>query len=982
MNKKIILTTAVIFCYGITNAQQSAYYEKVNYHFDHAKDLFQTKIYAASQYEYNHTDKRYISSMQQEAVEFFDNLIAVILKRNHAEEGLENFMWEHPNSAYMAQANLPLADYYLAKKDFEKALELLNKVDATQLSTNEQTQYVLKKGYSEFMLGETKRAIRSLEEVYDRVEDRNQLAYMLGHLYYTERDNEQAFSYFDTIKDNPEYADMVEPYYVQMYYNNGNYDRAIEEGEALLNTNDDLQLKAEFHKIIGESYFMKKEYAKAYPHLKEYVKKDNEPSESDLYEMGFVSAQLGQYEEAVSYYNQLINSQSIVSQNAYYQLGNAYLQVGQKQEALSAFRSSYQMDYDPNVQKLAHEQYAKLSYDIGNPYESSSLVIQGYLEKYPNESNYQEMQGLLVKSYLYSGNFKETLQAIDQWSSKDNDIQKIDQEVSYLLGIEEFNKGNYTAAETYFNRSLIHNFNKEFHYRAIYWLAQTHYRQGDYASAIKRYQSLEKAPDFPEKAQLSYDLGYAYFKDEKFLEAQKQFKKYLKNPKSEFKADAELRLADTYYAENDLDKAIKIYDTSESTEDYTLFQKAMALGFKGDNVQKINALQNLIKNYPDSDYQDDAYYEIGVAYATDSEFKKSNQSFEKVINISNDKDLVTQAEIYQAQNYYDLGTPDKALKELDKLGQKYKNTSYAPKIVQAARPIFLEKGDIEGFKDFANRHGQIIDSSQIDELYLTLGNKHYLNKDYETAIPFYVNYLSQNPTGEGLFQAKYQLGESYYQTNKDLESLQVLEEVANVQNDYQEDAQTRVAQLLMKQNKYEQAKPYLIKMSSAQNVNIQSFANKELMSLYLRENDLDKAEQYANKIISNTKNNSADIENAKVVKARILMKRGKDKEAKLAYQALEKSTNVAVAAESLYAKAYYQNIVKAYKSSNETIFKLANNYASEEYWGARSLVIMAKNYIGLKDKYQASYTLDQIIENYQDFPDVVIEAKELKKKLK
>jgi len=134
--------------------------------------------------------------------------------------------------------------------------------------------------------------------------------------------------------------------------------------------------------------------------------------------------------------------------------------------------------------------------------------------------------------------------------------------------------------------------------------------------------------------------------------------------------------------------------------------------------------------------------------------------------------------------------------------------------------------------------------------------------------------------------------------------------------------------------------------------------------------------------MKNTKNSVAVMEQAKVIKARSLMNNGKDNDAKAAYLSLEKSSNTEVAAESLYAKAFYQNKGKAYKSSNETIFKLANNYASEEYWGAKSLILMAKNYMGLKDHYQASYTVDQIIANYQDFPEIVAEAKELKKTLK
>jgi hypothetical protein len=69
----------------------------------------------------------------------------------------------------------------------------------------------------------------------------------------------------------------------------------------------------------------------------------------------------------------------------------------------------------------------------------------------------------------------------------------------------------------------------------------------------------------------------------------------LANPKPEFKNDAELRLADIHYANNDLNEAIAIYDKNEDATDYTLYQKAMALGFKGDTQAKITNLKNLIQ---------------------------------------------------------------------------------------------------------------------------------------------------------------------------------------------------------------------------------------------------------------------------------------------------------------------------------------------------------------------------------------------------
>ena len=986
MKSKKILLAAAVFYFGVSEAQQSQYFtQKENYRFNLAQNLYQTKIYNASQYEYarQYFYNQNLEQSRKEAAQFFDNVIGVILQKNHAEEGLTAFMKEYPNSAYFAQANLPLADYYLAKKDFKEALKTLKKVNQYQLTKEENTQYILKLGYAKFMMGDSKGAIDALEEAHKTADDsqKGDIAYMLGHLYYSSKQNDQAFQYFDSIKDQPKFSKLVRPYYVQMHYNDKDYDKAISEGTALLNEDISESYKAEVHKIIGESYFMKNDYESAYPHLKDYLSVQQNPSENDLYEMGFVAAQLKKYDEAVSYYNQLINSNSALAQNAYYQLGNAYLAVDKKQEALSAFRSSYQMDYDASVKQLAHEQYAKLGYDIGNPFESPTTVIQNYIAANPSGNKNAEMRSLLVKSYLYSGNFKETLNAIDKLPNSTPETDKVDQEVSYLLGTEEFNKGNFDEAEKYFLRSLEFDLNKEFNSRALYWLGQVYYQKGNYPSAIARYEKLTNET-FPEKQQLPYDLGYAYFKSKKFDQAEQFFTQYLKNPKSEFKNDAELRLADINYANNDLDQAIAIYDKNEDATDYTLYQKALALGFKNDNVAKITNLKSLISKYPGSEYIDDAQYEIGVAYAAQDDFSNSNDFFGKVIKSSSDKDLVANASIYRAQNYIDQNQNDKALSELKSLGEHYKNTAYAQKIVQAAKPIFTKSGDVSGYAEFAQNVGVNIDASEIDEINLSTGKQYFTKKDYKNAISYYEKYLTQNPTGEGLYQAKYELGESYYQTNNPTKALLVLQEIANIQNDYQDDAATRVSQIYIAQGNSAEAKKYLENIKNSSNINVKNYANVELMKMYAEEKNFSEAEKLADAVIANNKNSSAVIETARVIKARSLMNSGKDKDAQTAYTSLEKSSNTEVAAEALYAKAFYQNKGKAFKSSNETIFKLANNYASEDYWGAKALVLMAKNYIGLKDNYQASYTCDQIISNYADFPEIVAEAQEVKKQIK
>jgi hypothetical protein len=54
--------------------------------------------------------------------------------------------------------------------------------------------------------------------------------------------------------------------------------------------------------------------------------------------------------------------------------------------------------------------------------------------------------------------------------------------------------------------------------------------------------------------------------------------------------------------------------------------------------------------------------------------------------------------------------------------------------------------------------------------------------------------------------------------------------------------------------------------------------------------------------------------------------------------------------------------------------KLTKEYSGYKYFGAKGLVVMAKNFYGLKDSFQATYILESVIKNFTSFTDVVQEA--------
>ena len=80
----------------------------------------------------------------------------------------------------------------------------------------------------------------------------------------------------------------------------------------------------------------------------------------------------------------------------------------------------------------------------------------------------------------------------------------------------------------------------------------------------------------------------------------------------------------------------------------------------------------------------------------------------------------------------------------------------------------------------------------------------------------------------------------------------------------------------------------------------------------------------------------------------------------------------------------FLNSQKLYADSNKVIQNITSDFSAYKYWGAKSFIIMAKNYYALenKDPYQATYILENIIKNFTQFDDIIIEAKNELKKIK
>ncbi|MGI9526254.1 MAG: tetratricopeptide repeat protein [Weeksellaceae bacterium] len=987
MRKKTIFLGLYAIATSALHAQSS------HINFDHlkgfreAKMLYLTETYKASQDKFEKfLQQKDMAGSDKEAAEFYAALVGLVNNQRGAEERFLSFEKKYPRSIYMQNAQWELGSFYLSNAEYDKAYAYLTKGNLYDLPERKRNEYQFKLGYAAFMTGKNDEALRNLEPLVQSEMYQDEAAYYTGHIYYAQKDFDKAFSYFDDLRNrNVSYEKKVLPYVVQIEFNNGNYEKVLVDGKRLLETDKNSFIQSEVSKIVGESYFKLKQYDAAIPYLEAYA---GEKTNADYYQLGYAYYQKGDFDTAISLLNKIVEDKNALSQTAYYQLGNAYLQTEQKQQALTAFKSASEMDFNPEIKEDAYYNYAKLSYEIGNPFAGTPQVLQSFEQEFPQSKYRTEINNYLIDAYISSGNYKNALDVLDNINPK-NDVQaNATQKAAFLYGVSLVKDGNIHLASKYFDQASKTGKNQEIKARSYFWLGESKYREGNYQDALTNFTHFKQAGfNLPESKEVNYQLGYTHLKLRQYSKAIESFESYLaSNPPGNFKADARLRLADAYIGNQQTEKAVTIYndlasqDTSVSDE--AAYNQAVALGILGKTNEKIQTLESFLEKYPTSTHYHIAQYELALAYTQQGNTDKAFKHLDALTQNAK-PDLAARAYLQKGVIYNNKNQTDKALDTYKNVAENYPNTALALDAIESAKRIYLEENKLNEFEQWANTLNYYqVDKSELELLAYTAANDAFDKKDYTKAITSYNEFSTKYPNSMYQQAINYRLGESYYQLGDYTKAEEPLSMVARAKSEYQEDALLRLSQLYI--NTKEDTKALLVLENLNQitsNTAYKNYTEVHLMRLYSKKGSHDKAVNMANRVLSNTKNEATVIQEAKLTKARSLYASNQLEQAKAAYAELEQAGSNAIKAESLYYKSYFLNKDKKFKESNDVVFKLASSYAEQQFWGSKSLIIMADNYYRLGDIYQANTTIDAVINNYQDFPEVVKEAKALKSKI-
>ena len=957
--------------------------------FKTAKDLYQKEQFSLA---YPVFKRLYSNGVDQSAIpatvrlesKYYALVCGLQLNDSTMEAQAQEFIDLETNRARTEMMSFHLAEYYYRRREFGQAQNYYQATNIANLSNREIADMKFHQAYGFFAMQQFDKAKPLFNAIRQLPKDPNYIDanYYYGFIAFTEKKYNEALESFQVAEKSPEYESVVPFYVAEIYYFNGDKDKALDYGEkAIKKTGQyyDLQL----HQLVGHILFEKKEFARALPYLEKFVNAKEKVRREDLYELSFCYYVAKKWPDAIEGFKQLGGAQDSLAQNSMYLLADAYLKTNDKVNARNAFQFCADNNSNAVQKEVSVFNYGKLSYELG--YLDAALkTFQGFITTYPSSSYSQEAKELLVNTLANTSNYRQALTLYESLGTRSDNVVKLYPRLLYGASVETINDQNILKADSLLSKLLTVPYNNAQLPLAYFWKGEIAYRNEHIDPSIEYMLNYLKTPVTngevnPQNAK--YILAYGYFRKENYALAKSYFEQIARSvtpASSAIEQDAFIRSADCYYMNKEYSTALRMYESvinqQLSSADYGLFQKAIISGAVNKNTEKISLLQSMERAYPNSALLPDANLEIANTYLADEHFQEAIAPLKRITTNTKAAAMAPQAYLKLGVAYFNLDKNDDALDNFKKLVTAYPNTQESDDAIEYIRNIFVEKQQPTQFADFMRQNGKPISDIEEDSLTFRASMLRYEAKDLSGARAGFTDYLKRYPNGRYSLDANYLIAEMLIGAKLNTEALPYYKAVANEGlSKYAERSVLQTARIYYFDLKdYPNAEKYFnqLKTIATQQEN-RLEAMRGLLRCQFKAQKWKEAAANAQDLLLEKGIATDDRMMASLVVAKNHQLNSEWEPAINAYKQVIAAGKSEYAAESQYHIAEIllkQNkLAEAEKAGFETIKK----HGSYEYWVTKSYILLGDVYLQQKDLFNAEATYKSVVDNA-----TIIELKE------
>ena len=758
-------------------------------------------------------------------------------------------------------------------------------------------------------------------------------------------------------------------------------------------------LENELRLIAAGMYFQQNKYREPYhsPLNQKYpnASRDN----IDNNRIGILAYRGKEYERAASILSK-VKPNDAFYQSSILGLGHIALESGDKVKAREAFYKASQMNHDPDLKADGLYNYAK----ILNELDSAQAALQPLKEyismKYPDLSpetdKSETTESRMAQILKGTSNFQSAVYLLESFTNRDEKAERILQKITYFRGLEFYNERAFENSISMFMRSEKFPYDKEMAALATYWKAEAMYEVRKYGEAVDNFSRFLRLPEARTTSvynYANYALAYAAFRINRYSVAADYFERYLAAEGSSLdknvRYDVIARLGDSYLSMRNYGRASDYYDqlinSKAPNQDYALFQRGILQGLQGDNAAKLNTLRSVVEKFPQSNYADDVAFEIPYIAFTEGDYDVAIAGLQKMIKQYPRSSYVPRALMTIGLVQYNKNDSEAAMATFQRVVKDYSKTGEAAQALLSIENIYLDQGDATSYIQYAtNSSVTNLSEGEQDNLAFQASRRLFDRKQYGPAVEAINAYFDKFPKPRQEKHARYIRGVSLYHTGHPEEALHDLNIILNDwTSQYTENTLLTVAALYLSLKEYNEAIVHLKKLElNSDYKDNYGYAVKNLIICYYEIGDYEQMNRYI-KILKNYAGaTDEEIATAHMYAAKAYEKQGDKASATKELNLAALKSKSAASAEARYMVALQQYKNKQYDQAEKSAFDVIENMDANDYWVAKSFILLADTYARKGNTVQAKSTLESIIENYEGDDDVLTEAKDRLQKLK
>ncbi len=992
--KKLLLFIVINFCISATYAQktnESIHPDKLYIEGKKAYDLQQYGVAERYFSEYFQKLNKDRSPLYSET-EYFLASCAYQQNNWEARRKLERFKLNNPQSAFVNRANFLLGNIYYNGQEYLEATQCYNECNVGLLNKDEHNELLFKNGFSHLEIKDYNKAQQLFSTLLkDSTKYNLSAKYYNAYIAYLQKDYSKALPTFLELQNEKDYTNIIPYYLFQIYYAKKEYDLVLKTGEELLSTAPNNPNNKEIHRILGECYYNRKDYANTIKYLSEYQKESDQVVRENMYMLGDSYYQTMNYKKAIECFQKVTVIDDAMTQNAYLFLGACYIKENNKNNARLCFQSASRMDYDSHIKEEAAYNYALVVYEQSySPFNESITAFETFLDNFPKSGYSDNVYSYMVNLYLTTKNYEEALASIENIKEKNLQIYEARQRLLYSVGIKHFTEGNYNDAIKYFDKALIDGkYNRTLEASTIFWRGEAYYKLKDYNLASQDFETFVNsvgARNCDEFNIAHYNVGYSFFTKKEYDKALSWFRKFvnLETKNQTLIADATNRIGDCYFNQRNFDYATqnyaKVYALNGPGADYACFQEGFIQGLQKDYNKKISTLEKLIKTFPQSEYLADAKYEIGRAYIMLGKKQEAINLYATLAKEYPHSALSRKGKLQTAMLFDELGQQDDAIKCYKEIVDFFPQSIEAKTSLESLKSIYFDMNNIQAYADYVETLGGFVsfEKSEQDSLTYLAAERQYLKGEYNNAISGFSSYIEKFSNGGFIYNARLNLGNSYFAIgNKDMALSEYKIIAKEVGASDREFALSRISEIYFDKKDFENA---ILSMSTLDSIT-QNPENKQnakigILRCYNQLNNVEASIVTATDIIESDKVIDPALKReALYIRAKSFNHNGDSLKAFNDYNILSENCLDEYGAEAQYNIELHYFNKEDLASAEKEIFDFIEKNTPHQYWLAKSFILLSDIYVKQGKDFEAKQYLLSVRENYKGKDDIMSEIK-------